>query len=58
MNLNQEVTQKNIIKSLKKQITILQNEIKELKKCRNCNDTKKENGSYLCYEMAFPLSDL
>lgn len=61
MNLNQEVTQKNIIRSLKKQITILQNEIKQLKKCTNCNDTKKENGYYLCYdcyEMGFPLSDL
>ena len=59
--MNQEVTLKNIIRSLKKQITTLQNEIKELKKCRNCSDTKKENGSYLCYdcyEMAFPLSDL
>jgi hypothetical protein len=61
MNLNKEVTQKNEIKSLKKQIVILQNEIKELKKCKNCNDTKKEYGYYLCYdcyEMVFPLSDL
>ena len=59
--MNQEVTLKNIIRSLKKQITILQNEIKELKKCKNCNDTKKEDGYYLCYdcyEMVFPLSDL
>jgi hypothetical protein len=49
MNLNKEVTQKNEIKSLKKQIVILQNEIKELKKCKNCNDTKKEYGYYFCY---------
>lgn len=55
------ITQKHQIKSLKKQIINLKNEIKQLKKCQNCSDTKKQDGSYLCYdcyEMVFPLTDL
>lgn len=59
---NQKIIyQKNKIKSLQKQIISLKNEIKELKNCRNCNDSKRDCGSYLCYdcyEMCFPLTDL
>jgi recombinational DNA repair protein RecR len=44
------------IVNLKKIIKTLKNQIKEFKKCNNCSNTK--DGHHLCYEMAFPLTDL